>query len=122
MNKITKYNKIVEEIVWDFVKRVFKELTWEEEPIKNDYRIMDYQWINQGPVEVFDRYFCLSDIIICEAYQIPTKILFDYCDEELDAYMKDETLWINFYNYAMKDKDYKKVRDKVLQNWIDLIK
>jgi hypothetical protein len=41
MQNIIKYNKLIEEIVFDFVKRFYKEI-YQEEVEKSDYRIIDY--------------------------------------------------------------------------------
>lgn len=41
MKNIIKYNKLIEEIVFDYVKRYYKEI-YQEEAERNDFDIMNY--------------------------------------------------------------------------------
>ena len=105
MNKIKQYNQLIEIIVYDFVCRLYKEEWIEDTVYKTDYRIMDYQGINQWPVEIWDRFLSIDDIIMCEKYKISTKLLIEYYDKWLEAYYDNKTLWVNFYNYCLREKD-----------------
>ncbi len=51
MKNIIKYNKLIEEIVFDFVKRYYKEI-YQEKAERNDFDIINYVWINCWPVEL----------------------------------------------------------------------
>lgn len=98
MKNIIKYNKLIEEIVFDFVKRYYKEI-YQEEAERNDFDIINYVWINCWPVELSDMYLNIDDIIIAELYQIPCKIYTDYYNLCLDTEWKPG---INLYNYFRK--------------------
>lgn len=106
---INQYNKIIEEIVFQFTKRFYKEYFWEE-ATKEDYRLMDYQGINIWPIDINDRFFSLNNILMCEKYKIPIQILIDFYDEELEAHYRNETLWVDFYNYWRKKENLEKYK------------
>lgn len=106
---IEEYNKIVEEIVFQFTKRFYKEYFWEE-ATKEDYRLMDYQGINIWPININDYCFGLDNILMCEKHKIPIKILIEFYDEELEAHYKNETLWVDFYNYWRKKSNLEKYK------------
>ena len=106
MNIINEYNKLIKKIVDSFVKRFYKEIYEEDEYY---YNIMNYVWINSWPVEVSDMYFSIDDIIISEAYWIPSKIFEDYYDLCLDTEWEP---WINLYNFWRKNTLSKKVLEK----------
>lgn len=120
MNKITQYNQLIESIVWDWYVRYSKELYEQEENelYKTDFRIIEYQGINQWPVECNDRFFSLDDILMCELHNISCKYLQDYYDESLEAHMEWKDFFINFYNYALQNinpKRYKQNQDRELK-------
>lgn len=111
---IEEYNKIVGKIVFEFVKRYYKENFWEE-ATKEDYRLMDYQGINTWPIDINDRFFSLDNILMCEKYKISTKILKEFYDEELGAHYRNETLWVDFYNYWRKKENLEKYKKEELE-------
>ena len=96
--EIIKYNKLIETIVFDFVKRYYKEI-YQEEAERNDFDIMNYVGINSWPVELSDMYLDINDILIAELYHIPCKVYSDYYSLCLDTEWKP---WINLYNYFRK--------------------
>lgn len=96
---IEKYNKLIEQIVEDFATRYYKELFNED---KTDYYLMDYQWINQGPLEICDEFYCIDDILMTIKYNIPLKIVRERYNKRLDLHMEDKELWINLYNFFRK--------------------
>jgi hypothetical protein len=113
---INQYNKLVQKIVHNFISRLFLEDKIWEVPEPNDYRIIDYNWVLQWPIEIWDRYLSLDDILICEANWFTANSLIDYYDEDLGAYYnnnpvwvinleKPSWLWINYYNYTLKNLD-----------------
>lgn len=97
---INKYNKIIEEIVEEFAKRYYKEC-FNERKYK-DYRLMDYQNINEWPLEICDEFYSINDILITIKYNIPLKIVREYYNKSLEAHMEDKPFWINLYNYFRK--------------------
>lgn len=113
---INQYNELIQKIVFNFVSRLYLETPWEEQPNENDYHIMDYKWVLQGPIDLFDRYLSLDDILICEANWFTANSLIDYYDDDLEVYYnnnpvwvinleKTSWLWINYYNYTLKNLD-----------------
>jgi hypothetical protein len=100
MKLITKYNKLIDEIVFEFVKRLYKEEPWEEEPIRSDYDLMDYQWVLCGPIELWDRYMSLDDIIMCEAHQFPANSVIEYTDYDYERHIDWKEKITNYYNFA----------------------
>ena len=104
MKNIIKYNKLIEEIVWKWYIRYAKEVYELEENqlYKTDIRIMEYNWVLQWPVECSDRFFTIDEILLCEANNIPCRILQEYYDIRLDLHMQDKELGINLYNYFRK--------------------
>jgi hypothetical protein len=104
MKLITKYNKLIDEIVFEFLKRLYKEEPWVEEPIRSDYDLMEYQWVNQWPIFIFDRYISLDDIIMCEAHQFPAKSVIEYTDYEYERHMDWKERITNYYNFVKFSK------------------
>ena len=98
MKNIIKYNKLIDIIVYDFVKRYYKEI-FQEKAEQSDFEIMNYAGINSWPVEIQDMYLGIDDILVAELYQIPCKIYYDYYNLCLDTDWKP---WINLYNYFRK--------------------
>jgi hypothetical protein len=102
---INQYNELVQKIVHNFISRLFLEDKIWEAPDSNDYRIIDYNWVLQWPVEIRDLYLSLDDILICEANWFTANSLIDYYDADLEASYQNKTLWINYYNYTLKNLD-----------------
>ena len=103
MNKlIPKYNKLVEEIVYQFAQRYILEL-YQEPCERSDYDIINYVGINQWPVEINDYYYDIDDILVAEMYQIPAKMIQDWYDISLMNYDNKDYLRINLYNYFRKN-------------------
>lgn len=98
MKNIIKYNKLIETIVFDFVKRYYKEV-YQEEAERNDFDIINYVGVSFWPVEISDMYLDINDILIAELYQIPCKIYRDYYNLCLDT---EWNPWINLYNFFRK--------------------
>jgi len=97
MKNITKYNNLIEDIFFEYAKRLWiEEKVWEN----RDYDLMDYQWVNQWPIELWDRYIDIDDLLICQANNFPANSLLDWCDYELDRYNKWEERKTNYYNYV----------------------
>ena len=99
MKLITKYNKLIDEIVFEFVKRLYKEENIWEEPTKYDYDLMDYMGVNQWPIEIWDRYINLDDIIMCEAHQFPAKSIIEYTDYDYERYNEWKEKITNYYSF-----------------------
>ncbi len=97
---IEKYNQIVEEIVRAYAVRHFKELY---ELDNSGYQIyidhMDYKWVNTWPVNIWDYYYNLDDIILAEHLRIPCKCLQDYNDRELERHQEGKEKDCNLYHY-----------------------
>ena len=99
---IKKYNQIVEQIVKVYAVRHFKELYDEElDDLWYSYHVdlMDYQWVNQWPVNISDGYYDLDDIILAEHLQIPCKCVQDYYDRMLERYQEGKEKDCNLYHY-----------------------
>lgn len=108
-NYMLEYNKLIEQIVEEFATRYYKECFNEDE---TDYRLMDYQWINQWPLEICDEFYCIDDILMTIKFNIPLKIVRERYNKNLDWYMEDKPLWINLYNYALREINPKRYEAK----------
>lgn len=115
---IDTYNKLIEEIVWKWYIRYAKELYELEENqlYKTDIRIMWYNWVLQWPVECSDRFFTIDEILLCEANNIPCRILQKYYDKRLDLHMENKELGINLYNYWLRKKNNQKYYEDEFEN------
>ena len=94
---ILKYNNLIQDIVKNFAIRYYNE--WEDEKVEvdnTDYRIINYAWINQWPVDICDMFFSIDDILIAEMYNIPIETFIEYYDLCLS---KKWIPGINLYNY-----------------------
>lgn len=100
MNKIEQYNKLIEKIVFDYVKRLYKEENIWEEPEERDFRLMDYMWVNGHMLELWGRFIDLNDLLICEANNFPAISLIDWTDYELERHEKGEERITNYYFYV----------------------
>lgn len=112
MKKILKYNKIIEDIVFDYVQRLYKEEKVWEEPEKSDYRIMNYTGVSIWPLELWDRYISIEDLLICEYNQFPTISLLDWCDYELDRHTNNFERITNYYNYTKNIWNTQKIQEQ----------
>lgn len=97
---IEKYNEIIAQIVNEFSRRYYKEC-FNERKYK-DYRLMDYQWINQWPLEICDEFYYLDDILMTIKHNIPLKVVRERYNKRLDLHMQDKELGINLYNFFRK--------------------
>jgi len=95
MKNITKYNNLVEDIVFEYAKRLWDEEKVWEEPDNRDYHIMNYQNVSFGPINIWDRNIDLDDLLICQANNFPANSLLDWCD-----YEKWEEKKTNYSNYV----------------------
>lgn len=98
---ITEYNDLIEKIVKEFATRYYKELFNEDDP---DYRLIDYEWINFWPLEISDEYYSIDDMLMTIKYDIPLKLVSEYYNKWLEAHLDNKELWINLYNYYLKNK------------------
>ncbi len=108
---ILEYQKSVDQLVREFYRKYYFE-PWENTE-QNDtlfdmeysYNVdlMKYHW-TLWPINITDYYWCIDDIIIALKYNIPEKILFKYYDESIEASMNNKPIWINLYNYYLKEK------------------
>lgn len=103
---INKYNQIIEQIVDEFARRYYKECFNERE--YKDFQLMDYQGINDWPLEICDEFYSINDILITIKHNIPLQITRERYNKQLDAHMEDKIFWINLYNYYLRNKDNQK--------------
>jgi hypothetical protein len=102
---INQYNELVQKIVHNFIKRLYLEDNILEEFYEWCYDLWQYAWVLWTPIEIWDRYLRLDDILICEANWFTANSLIDYYDKDLEASYQNKTLWINYYNYTLKNLD-----------------
>jgi hypothetical protein len=69
---------------------------------------MDYQGINDWPLEICDEFYSINDILITIKHNIPLQITRERYNKQLDAHMEDKIFWINLYNYYLRNKDNQK--------------
>lgn len=103
MSKLLEYNKLFKEIVTEFWERFCKEAFNEDFNI-NDIDIIDYKWVPHM-VDMYDEYYSLENMLLVLEYNIPIKILREWYDKDLSARLEDKTLWINLYNFYLREKD-----------------
>jgi hypothetical protein len=109
MKLIKEYNEIINKIVFNFVKRLYIE-EWEEEtPTIYDFEIISYKWISWWPVEIWNNYLSLDDVLICEANEFSPGWLIKYNDICLSLSYKDLKPECNYYNYAKYNLNPKKI-------------
>ena len=61
---------------------------------------MEYQGVLQWPIEIWDKYLPLEDILLCEAHNFPAISVLDYYDYVEELYMEDEKPTYNYFNYT----------------------
>lgn len=104
--ELTKFNKAVDDMTKLFVKKYFNIDA-------------DYYWIGEttkkpndgdrsGVLCVNDYFFNLTRIVEAIKYNVSSKKLFDYYEQELDFLMKEKPMKINFVNYIKFGNLYEK--------------
>lgn len=105
-----KYKQLIEEIVFEFVKKLYiEEKVWEA-PDKEHYDIMDYNW-TKWPVEIWDNFLNLDDILLCQFNNFSAQSLIEYTNLYLNAHYEWKKLETNYYSYAkywIEGKKYSK--------------
>lgn len=101
MNIIQKYNETIYEIVDNFARRFYKEI-YDEDEDEYEFDLMDYEGIKQWPIEIWEEYYSLDDIILAEHLQIPTKVVQNYNEYNLELYEQWKEKDCNLYSYYKK--------------------
>jgi hypothetical protein len=79
---------------------------------------MDYEWINQWPLEINDEYYSIDDILITIKFEIPMNIVRARYDLSLEANNKNKTLWINLFNFYQRNKNQQEYYENEYQELI----
>lgn len=62
--------------------------------------IKDYKWVLLWPINIWDNYFSIDDILMATEHNIPCKVLQEWYDLYIETDWKP---WINLYNYWKKN-------------------
>ena len=98
-----QYNNLIKKIVKEFVEQLYIEENIWEVPDETDYRIMEYNWVLQWPLELWDRYIPIDEILLQKANWFSSKSVIDYYDYSLEKLMRDEIVEVNYYNFTKEN-------------------